>query len=568
MSAPALAHLIITWTRALDQWRLAFVRKTISLLGLGAVALGGLMLSPSTVGASSHREAPLIASDPTVDNTDVYAFVSPDRSDSVTLIANWIPFEEPNGGPNFFSFSPDAYYDIHIDNTGSGRSDITYRWTFSNHYRDTGAFLYNTGPVNSVSDPTLNFYQTYTLTRISAGQTRQLITNAVVAPSNVGPASMPNYGRLRDQAISPLPGGGSSFAGQADDPFFLDLRIFDLLYGGNLKEVGHDTLAGYNVNSVALQLPRTDLVNTNGDPVIGVWSTTERVGLGRALDRVGSAPAASGRNGLLPGLGLQLNRAQGSPLDLPDGNASQVSRLGSPLVNEVVVPLTMKDAFNASQPSQDSKNPQLKQAIDNPLVPSLIQKIYGIPAPATPRTDLEQVFLTGIPAVTMPTKPVGGTVIPAEELRLNTGIAPSASPKRMGVLAGDTAGFPNGRRLGDDVVDIELQALEGVLLPNHPAAVATLGDGVNTNDVAFGRSFPYLALPHNTAVNSGSGAAVQSGRSARTTGAVAAVTSGGSGASAAARWPLSLPLAAIGVGLLSLCAGVAGLRRRRLATSR
>jgi hypothetical protein len=163
---------------------------------------------------------------------------------------------------------------------------------------------------------------------------------------------------------------------------------------------------------------------------------------------------------------------------------------------------------------------------------------------------------------------VGGTVVPAEELRLNTSIAPSASPKRMGVLAGDTAGFPNGRRLADDVVDIELQALEGILLPNHPAAVATLGDGVNTNDVAFGRSFPYLALPHSTAVNSGSGAAVQSGRSAGTT-AIAAVTSGtGPGASAATRWPLSLPVAAIGVGLLSLCAGVAGLRRRRLATSR
>ncbi|MEA2617447.1 MAG: hypothetical protein QOE72_3230 [Chloroflexota bacterium] len=545
------------------------MRKTISLLGLGAVALGGLMLSPSTVGASSHREAPLIASDPTVDNTDVYAFVSPDRSDSVTLIADWIPFEEPNGGPNFFSFSPDAYYDIHIDNTGTGRSDITYRWTFSNHYRSTGTFLYNTGPVNNVSDPTLNFYQTYTLTRISAGQTRQLITNAVVAPSNVGSASMPNYGRLRDQAISPVPGGGSSFAGQADDPFFLDLRIFDLLYGGNLKEVGHDTLAGYNINSVALQVPKTDLVNANGDPVVGVWSTTERVGLGRALDRVGGAPDASGTNGLLPGLGLQLDRAQGSPLDLPDANAPQVSRLGSPLVNEVVVPLNMKDAFNASQPSQDSRNPQLKQAVDSPLVPSLIQKIYGIPAPAAPRTDLEQVFLTGIPMLTMPTKPVGGTVVPAEELRLNTGIAPSASPKRMGVLAGDTAGFPNGRRLGDDVVDIELQALEGILLPNHPAAVATLGDGVDTNDVAFGRSFPYLALPHSSAVNSGSGAAVQSGRSAGTTGAIAAVTSGtGPGASAASRWPLSLPVAAIGVGLLSLCAGVAGLRRRRLATSR
>lgn len=541
------------------------MRKTISLLGLGALALGGLMLSPSMVTASSHREAPLIASDPTVDNTDVYAFVSPDRSDSVTLVADWIPFEEPNGGPNFFSFSPDAYYDIHIDNTGTGRSDITYRWTFSNHYRSTGTFLYNTGPVNSVSDPTLNFYQTYTLTRFSAGQTRQLITNAAVAPSNVGPASMPNYGRLRDQAISPVPGGGSSFAGQADDPFFLDLRIFDLLYGGNLKEVGHDTLAGYNVNSVALQVPKTDLVNANGDPVVGVWSTTERVGLGRALDRAGGVPDASATHGLLPGLGLQLNHAQGSPLDLPDPNASQVSRLGSPLVNEVVVPLAMKDAFNASQPSQDSRNPQLKQAVDNPLVPSLIQKIYGIPAPAAPRTDLEQVFLTGIPMLTMPTKPVGGTVVPAEELRLNTSIAPSASPKRMGVLAGDTAGFPNGRRLGDDVVDIELQALEGILLPNHAAAVATLGDGVNTNDVAFGRSFPYLALPHSAAVNSGSGGPVQSGRSA----VIASVSSGTvPGALAAHRWPLPLAVAAIGVGLLSLCAGVAGLRRRRLATSR
>lgn len=244
-----------------------------------ASALAGLSAGPAF--ASSHREAPLISGDPPVDNTDVYAFVSPDRPDTVTLIANWYPFEEPNGGPNFYPWATDAHYDINIDNNGDAKADLTYRWNFrTDDRRGNDTFLYNDDPVTSLDDEDLLFRQTYTLSVIdrAAGRVTNLVTNGKVAPSNVGPASMPNYRALRDQAITAVP-GGKTFAGQADDPFFLDLRIFDLLYGKDLSEVGQDTVAGFNVNTVALQVPKSTLT-LRGDParnpVIGVWSDTER----------------------------------------------------------------------------------------------------------------------------------------------------------------------------------------------------------------------------------------------------------------------------------------------------
>ena len=460
------------------------------LLALSTAVAGAALAGPGAgVGqASSHREAPLIASDPQVDNTDLYAFSSPDKSDTVTLVANWYPFQEPNGGPNFYPFATDAHYDINIDSQGTGKPDLTYRWTFRNEdRRDDKTFLYNNGVVNNLTDPTLLFRQHYTLQEIRAGHRPvTLVDDAIAAPSNVGRASMPDYGRLRYQATRRLPGGGQTVASQAADPFFLDLRVFDLLYGGNLSETGHNTLNGYNVNTLAIQVPKSALAyrgNAKRNPVVGVWSTTER----RTMR-------------LSPGKST------------PTGPYVQVSRLGNPLINEVIVPAGQKNAFNALPPSEDHNRPKLVAKVLYPEVPKLIQSIYGIPAPATPRRDLQEIFLTGI------AKATGGPLavdlnsqllnkdidrrrfVPAEELRLNMSTPVTANPNRLGVLAGDFQGFPNGRRMGDDVIDIALQVLEGAT-PGHLIQALAAGDGVNGPGRSFTRSFPYIALPFTNAVN-------------------------------------------------------------------
>ncbi len=449
-------------------------------------------LSSGPAGASSHREAPLIAGDPPVDNTDVYAFVSPDKPDTVTLIANWYPFEEPNGGPNFYPWATDAHYDINIDNNGDARADLTYRWDFrTEDRRGNGTFLYNNGVVSSLDDPNLLFRQFYTLSVINRtnGTVTTLANNARVAPSNVGPASMPDYRTLRDQAITAVP-GGVSYAGQADDPFFLDLRIFDLLYGGDLSEVGQDTVAGFNVNTVALQLPKSVLTLGNNparNPVIGVWSDTERYSI--------------------------TLRAPGTQQSF--GSEVQVSRLGNPLVNEVVVGAALKDRFNSLLPEQDRNVATLVNRVRVPEVPALIEAIYGIPAPATPREDLVEIFLTGITTKSGPQISLDlnsqlnnadvdpARFAPSEQLRLNTSIPPTAQPNRLGVLGGDLQGFPNGRRLADDALDISVQALEGAAVSGIVAPLAA-GDRVDRNDVPFDTTFPYVAVPNNTAVNSSS----------------------------------------------------------------
>ncbi|WUS04793.1 DUF4331 domain-containing protein [Streptomyces sp. NBC_01261] len=463
---------------------------SLLVLGTGALAtaLGVLTLAPGVSQASSHREAPLIAGDPRADNTDVYAFTSPDKTDTVTLVANWIPFEEPNGGPNFYAFADDARYNIKIDNNGDGKADVTYTWRFRNLVRDSaGQFLYNTGPVTSLTDPDLNFRQVYDLVVTEGGRSRVVKSDVPVAPSRVGAASMPNYGALRASAVRGLPGGGSTFAGQADDPFFADLRVFDLLYGGNLSERGQDTLAGYNVNSVALQIPKKQLAlrgNASRNPVVGIWSTTDRKGV------------------------------QISDSRTRHDKWRQVSRLGNPLVNEVVVPLKYKDAFNTLNPDQDRTVKPVVAKVYDPILPKLIQKVYGVPAPAVPRNDLAEIFLTGICKVCGPIKADLNAhrlnkdanlrqIVPAEELRLNMAVAPTAQPQRYGVLAGDLAGFPNGRRLTDDVIDISLQAVEGAAQTGTLVPALADGDKVNANEVPFGTSFPYLALPHTKSVNSG-----------------------------------------------------------------
>lgn len=407
--------------------------------------------------ASSHREAPLISGDPQADTTDVYAFVSPDAPDTVTLISSWSPFENPAGGPNFYKFGDNVLYEFKIDNNGDAVEDITYQFRFTSQVKNPNTFLYATGPIRSLDDATRNFTQTYTLSRIEAGRTIFIAGPMVTMYDNVGPASTPSYGGNGSgiYGFNEAAGQGHVFAGQTDDPFFLDLRVFDLLYGGNLSESGVDTLAGFNVHSIALRVPKASL--RGNSPIIGVWATSSRQ--------------------------ATTTRTAGS--ETSSGSFVQVSRLGMPLVNEVVIPVGQKDKWNGSQPSADA---QFLSYVTDPEVPKLLQAVYNIPAPAVPRNDLVSVFLTGVQGLNQPPG-----VRPSEMLRLNMDIAPTANPARMGVLAGDTQGFPNGRRLTDDVIDITLQAAVGVL----GGVRTTLGDGVSVNDVEFRRSFPYLAHPHS-----------------------------------------------------------------------
>jgi hypothetical protein len=443
-----------------------------ALLGVGLVAAS---LVPS--GASSHREAPLITEDPVADNTDVYAFRSPDRPDTVTLVANWIPLEEPNGGPNFYNFGEDVLYQIHVDNNGDAEPDITYEWRFTTEIQNPNTFLYNTGRIDSIDDPDFNYRQFYDVSVVRNGQRTVLGSNLAVPPNNVGPRSTPNYEALAAQGVHTLGGGIKSFAGQRDDPFFVDLgSAFDLLGLRPFnpehviklpREAGVDGIGGFNTHAIAIQVPISELT-TGGSPIIGVYSQTKRQQT-RVLSPTG--PGTPPRN---------------------QGSFVNVSRLGMPLVNEVIVPLGKKDAFNASEPRNDAAFLGLVQ---DPEPARLLEALYPvITVPPTPRADMVAVFLTGIAGLNQPPN-----VKPSEMIRLNTSTPVTASPNALGVLAGDNQGFPNGRRLVDDVVDIELRVLAGGTpftpefnrFPNN-----ALGDGVNANDLPFLSAFPYLATPH------------------------------------------------------------------------
>lgn len=448
---------------------------TLTKTGL-SFAVGAMLLATGAlVSASSHREAPMITGDPKVDATDLYAFVSPDKKDTVTLIANYIPMQEPAGGPNFYAFDDSARYEIHIDNDADAKEDITYRFEFDSKVRNNKSFLYTNGAVESLGDENWNAPQTYTLTRIEGNKSEVIVKDAYTTPANVGPKSIPDFKDLRDEAIV-KEDGMQVFVGQIEDPFYVDLgATFDLLtirqIPGN-KGGGVDTLAGYNVSTLALQVPISEL--TDGDDIIGVWTTASR----QSTRVLNSNPAKNQER----------------------GNWVQVSRLGSPLVNEVVVPLAAKDLFNASQPSDDA---QFANGVTNPELGVLLNSLYKIKVPpqadfgkTDARDDLVAIFLTGIPDLTMPKN-----VKASEMLRLNTSIKPTGDENRMGVLGGDTQGYPNGRRLGDDVVDISLQAVAGAAYPLFhkdftPDPLATkLGDGVDQNDRRFERSFPYVATP-------------------------------------------------------------------------
>lgn len=444
------------------------MRTLCTLLGAGALAT--LAMLPGQ--ASSHREAPLIAQDPMADNTDLYAFVDPNEPTLVTLIANVIPFQDPDGGPNFYPFDPNVTYEIHVDNNADAVEDITFQWKFTTEVRNPATFLYNTGPVTTIDDPDLNVRQFYSLTRIDGprrtGRRTLLAGRLPVPPPNIGPRSTPSYGALAG-GIQQLPGDMRAFAGQRDEGFYVDLAIFDLLGVGS-GEV-EDSTAGFNVSALALQVPMRDLTRTGtmpagpSDPngIIGVWTTTSR-------------PAVATRSA--------------GKIDYT-GELVQISRLGNPLVNEAVIDLARKDVFNAITPTSDAA--ALDRVLD-PEVPKLLNLIYGVQSPPAPRNDLVTIFLTGIPGLNQPQG-----VVASEQLRLNMGIPPSRQPDPMGVLRGDLAGFPNGRRVGDDVTDIVLQAAAGAtpLTPGFNIAPNNqIGDGVGRNDVPYLATFPYLGIPH------------------------------------------------------------------------
>ncbi len=472
------------------------MRKLVTLSTLALIVASMVVgLAPQGVGASSHREAPLILNDPQADATDMFAWVDANDPTKVNLVANYIPLEE-NYGPNYTRFGDDVLYEIKVDNNGDARPDISYQFSFTTNTANSGTFLYNTGTITFTNGQymNLNVSQTYNLTKIEHGVKTVLGTNLLTPPVNIGPASTPNYDALAAAAITTLPGGITAFAGQRDDPFYIDIgAIFDLLTirvpPGN-QGGGIDGLARLNVHTLALQVPIDQITHchcipsgtTDPNAVIGVWTTASRQKV-TVLHDDGMPPSHS-------------------------GNLIQVSRLGMPLVNEVVIPLSNKDRFNNSKPQSDG---QFLSFVENSELAGLLNALYaGVldPIPTTGRTDLDTVFLTGIPGLNQPS----GGVTASEEMRLNVAILPGSAlctnpPNRLGAIAGDNCGFPNGRRPLDDVIDIEERAVacgygfDATWTPpcvNDPTALNNLlGDGVDANDVAFLNSFPYLATPHS-----------------------------------------------------------------------
>ena len=458
---------------------------------------------------SSHREAPEISKDPVADNTDVYAFVSPDAPNTVTLIANFNPFEIPYGGPNFSEFADDVVYAINISNSGKAVADISYQFRFTTTIRNPNTFLYNVGPIKSIKDPNWNRPQTFSVTKVVRAANGQLTstvlgTNLLVPPCNVGERSTPKYQQtFGAAAVQALGTGRKVFAGQRSDAFFVDLgSVFDLAGLRPLNQAhaiklpvmqGMNGLQGLNVHTLALQLPKTDLTAGGVNPtnpnspssVIGVWSSAFR-SRGRLFD------SSTGRY-------------------KPFGDVVQVSRLGNPLFNEVINPMSVKDKWNSLPPSSDSNyakyvsRPELAQLLPV-LYPGAFPNLAAFNKSNNPRTDLTAILLTGIPSAVLGgkfTTQTGATL--SDLLRLNLAVAPSAKPNPLGVLYGDNAGFPNGRRVADDVTTIELRAVAGLSLPltyptYKPDAILmgdALRDGTSNTNLPLLTAFPYLAPPAN-----------------------------------------------------------------------
>src|SRR5579859_684744 len=461
---------------------------------------------------SSHREAPEISKDPVADSTDVYAFVSPDRPGTVTLIANYIPLEGPAGGPNFYAFGDDVLYEIHVDNDGDAEPDVTYQFRFKNTLRDPGTFLYNTGPITSLDSPNWNNRQTYSVTQVKDGRSEVLTTGLTCPPCNIGPLSTPDYPALAAAAVHDLPGGIKVFAGQRAEGFYVDLgAIFDLgdlrpfenlhaQYGMHIFSKGApgvNATAQLNVHSIAIQVPVSQLlwgsphgkVDQPGS-VIGVWTTASR-------QRVSVWDAERHKYVL-------------------SGHFHQVSRLGNPLVNEVLIPLGQKDNWNTQPPHHDKvfanrvTQPELAGLLPA-LYPGVFPNLAKLVAAKTPRADLEAILLTGIPSGIVPGFRNYTGPTQADMLRLNVAIPPTTSnPSNLGLIGGDPAGYPNGRRVFDDVTTIELRALAGVTYalidktytPDPAAGAITPGLTSSNTDVTAENTehylpgFPYLGVPH------------------------------------------------------------------------
>jgi hypothetical protein len=430
--------------------RLAFVLLAAAASAALIAAFASRGGEPSAAQASSHREAPLISEDPSADNTDTYAFRSPDRPDTVTIISNYIPGEDPAAGPNWYTFSPSARYVIYADKNGDGKPDVTWRFRFKN--RAPVAFLQNT-------------QQEYTVTRVEGKSSRVIGSGLLTPPDNIGPRSTPNYHALALAGVHDLSDGAKVFAGQRDDGFFGDIgAAFDLVAirnGTGATGGGKDFFAGYAVHAISLQVPLSQLDN-GGNHIVGIWSATDRPKVSVTVK------------------GKKAGRKT---------TWVQVSRLGNPLINELLIPTQLKDKWNAVGPDKDK---QFEQYYSSPILAKLLNQLYPQfgPFKETDRTDLVSVLLTGLKEPNL--NFTGDTR--ADEIRLNLAIAPTAAVgkgNRLGVLGGDLAGWPNGRRLEDDVIDIAERAVGGVLIGHS----LPLGDGVDANDVAYMTTFPYQADP-------------------------------------------------------------------------
>ncbi len=449
-------------------------------------------LSTPAFGAS-HREAPAIAMDPTADITDVYAFRNPNNPDNVVFIMNVIPAQEPSSGPNYFNFNDDVRYDIHLDTNQDGKAeDIVYQFRFETEIRppfhDLPLSYASLSALDGPGSEGLGLRQSYTVTEKRGNTRRTLGTETMFAvPSNIGPRTTSNYEDLTEQGIYPLSNGGRVFTGQRDETFYIDLgATFDTLNfrsppiltpeqdsEDKTNPFGNDMFSGFNVNTIALEMPISDITD-NPNTVIGMYASTNR-------------------------RQVQVLRSNGKTKNV--GRFVQVSRMGNPLINELVIGTGKKDKWNATKPAKDS------QFIDfylNPRLAAVLNAVFGTDFPVTDRTDLVNALLK------YPGQNQNGVCTNQKSnrcsdlLRLNLGIEPTHldSQERLGVLAGDGAGFPNGRRPNDDVTDIALRVVAGALL----GPVPNLGDGVNFNIGASGANltdngiytvFPFLPTPHD-----------------------------------------------------------------------
>ena len=454
---------------------------------------------------SSHREAPAISTDPVADNTDLYAFVSPDKPNTVTLVANYVPLEGPDGGPNFFQFGDDVLYQIHIDNDGDAIPDISYQFRFHTELRNPNTFLYNTGQILTIDSPNWNRRQFYSVTRVTHDEESQLGAELPCPPCNIGPRSTPGYAALAQAAIMALPSGETVFAGQRAEGFYVDLgSIFDLLDlrpFENLHLIPTPAAPGVNgtnklnVHTIAIQVPMNLLTQNGSTPtdatlsssVIGVWASASR-------------PAVRLRHD---------GEGDDSGEDREVGPWIQVSRLGNPLFNEVIVPLGNKDRWNALPPYRDA---EFLQYVQHPEVAGLLPVLYpgvfpNLAGLAAARADLVAILLTGIPSGIIKGFQNFTGSTPADMLRLNMAIPPATSPNIYGLLGGDVAGYPNGRRVQDDTVAIELRAIAGVTYPlvdpthtfTPDGAASLVTDGLTPASVnaPYLASFPYLGIPYD-----------------------------------------------------------------------